>query len=126
MREPFTILIADRNRHVREFLKREMEAAGYKIRLAKTGREVLQFAYLQDPLDLIILDPDLPEAEELGLLAKLQDRIPNLPVVLHAFPFRNGNRPPDTLSTAIFVEKSGNSIEGLKEAVTHLLQNAVP
>lgn len=103
-----------------------MMAAGYEVRLAKTGREVLQFAYHHDPLDLIILDPDLPGAEQLDILEKLQDRIPTLPVVIHAFPFEEGKKPPDALNTASFVEKSGNSIEGLKKAVIDLLENSVP
>lgn len=46
----FTILIADRNSNVREFLKREMMTEGYRVRLAKDSREVLKWAFSQAPL----------------------------------------------------------------------------
>jgi DNA-binding NtrC family response regulator len=116
---PFTILIADRNRHVREFLKREIRAEGYSVLLAKTAREVLDAVYDSETVDILILDPDLPEASELGLLEQLTDRIPPLPVIIHAF------RPHDTegkadLSGGAFVEKQGDSIERLKTALVEL------
>lgn len=37
MAKKFTILTADRNRNVREFLKREMIAEGYRVKVAKIG-----------------------------------------------------------------------------------------
>ena len=116
-----TILIADKNRHVREFLKREMIAEGYKVRLAKSGREVLEWAYYNDPLDLLILDPDLPDASEIAIIEKLQNRIPTLPVVLHAYRSDYANNP-SFLSTTAFVEKTASSIEGLKKAVSEILR----
>ncbi|MBW1738006.1 MAG: response regulator [Deltaproteobacteria bacterium] len=75
MAKKFTILIADRNRNVREFLKREMIAEGYRVRLAKNGQEVLKLAYQHGPLDLLILDMDLPDAIEIPVLEVLGDRI---------------------------------------------------
>ena len=116
-----TILIADKNRHVREFLKREMIAEGYKVRLAKSGREVLEWAYYNEPLDLLILDPDLPDASEIAIIEKLQNRIPTLPVVLHAYRSDYVNNP-SCLSMAAFVEKNGSSIEELKKAVSEILR----
>ena len=71
MKQGFTILIADRNPHIREFLRREMMAEGYRARLAKNGREVLRLVYQRGPLDLLILDPDLPDAGEVPVLEKL-------------------------------------------------------
>jgi len=116
----FAILIADRNPNVREFLKREMMAEGYRVRLAKNCREVLRWVYHYEPLDLVILDPDLPDASEVPLLEKLNDRIPTLPVVVHTF-----STDYDTLinssSPVAFVEKEGNSIEGLKKVVFDML-----
>jgi len=117
----FTILIADKNRHVREFLKREMLAEGYQVRLAKSGREVLKWAYYNEPLDLLILDPDLPDASEIDIIDKLQNRIPTLPVVIHAYRSDYANCH-SLLSTAAFVEKNGSSIEGLKKAVSEIFR----
>ena len=120
MNKPHTILVADRNSHVREFLQRELKAEGYDIRLAKCGREVLKWAYLLQFLDLIILDLDLPDLDEQALFCKLQDRIPALPIVIHSFQTEGAKRSMN-YEHAIFVEKRGNSIEKLKKVVNDLL-----
>ena len=56
MAEPPKILIADRNRHVRDFLRRELHAEGYRIEVARDGREVLNHLQGHEPPDLLILD----------------------------------------------------------------------
>ncbi|MBW1698878.1 MAG: response regulator [Deltaproteobacteria bacterium] len=123
MREGFTILIADRNPHVRELLKREMIAEGYKVRLAENGRDVLKWSYDSSPLDLLILDPDLPDIDESALFARLADRIPALPMVIHTF-FSDFDVPSSTSGTVAYVEKGGSSIENLKQVVTKFLNKA--
>jgi DNA-binding NtrC family response regulator len=125
LEKDFTILIADRNRHVREFLKREMMAAGYRVRLAKNGREVLEQVYHHEPLDLLILDLDLPDSGEAAILESIEDRIPTLPVVVHSFLSEYANHPA-VLSTAVFVEKKGSSIEPLKRVVFDVLNKSNP
>ena len=122
MNKQHTILIADRNSHVRGFLKRELTAEGYDIRLAKCGREVLKWAYRLEPLDLIILDLDLPDIDEHSLFSKLNDRIPVLPIVIHSFQ-PNGVKSAVNYEYAVFVEKGGNSIEKLKTVVNDILSS---
>ena len=116
----FTILIADRNPHVRKYLKREMGAVGYRVRLAENGREVLKWSYAPDPLDLLILDPDLPDMDGSILLARLSDRIPALPMIIHAF-LSDEEMPANIGGEVAFVEKKGNSIEYLKTVVAAML-----
>jgi len=113
----FTILIADRNRHVREFLLRELTADGYRVKLARNGEETLKTVYDQEPLHLVILDPDF--ADRSDILEKIQDRIPALPVVVHTLsPERlEGLWLSDTVT---IVEKRGNSILNLKQLVCTL------
>ena len=120
MKKNFTLLIADRNPHVRTFLQREMTAAGYQVRLADTGREVLKRAFQGEPLDLIILDPDLPDADEAHVLEHLLNRIPVLPVVVHTYPSEHGSDSKD-MNDVIFVEKKGSSVERLKQVVHETL-----
>ena len=86
MHKMFTILIADRNPHVRKLLERELRAEGYQVRLAENAREVFKWTFHHEPLHLIILDPDLPDAADVSILEKLLDRIPALPVVVHTYP----------------------------------------
>ncbi|MGD9335223.1 MAG: response regulator [Desulfobacterales bacterium] len=121
MKKEFKILIADRNQHVREFLKREFMAEGYRVGLAKNVQEVLKKVYHSETLDLLILDPDLPGAEILSLFKKLQDRIPYLPVVVHTY-LKDYTNHTDILSDVAFVEKSGSSVEGLKKMVCEILE----
>ncbi|MBL0732704.1 MAG: response regulator [Desulfosarcina sp.] len=125
MKEKYKILIADRNPHVREFLKREVEAEGYQVRLAKTGKEVLKWAYHQEQVDLLILDLNLPDENELRVLEKLQDRIPALPVVVHGFSSDHAENPDIfNKTTVFFVEKKGNSVEHLKQLVYNIFQKS--
>jgi len=117
----FKILVADRNQHVREFLKRELMAEGYRVRLAKNVQEVINKVYHTETLDLLILDPDLPGTDKLALLKKLQNRIPALPVVVHTY-LADYTDTTNELSKLFFVEKSGNSVENLKKVVHEILR----
>ena len=123
VKKDFTILIADRNPHVRKFLKREMLAAGYQVRLAENGREVLKIAFHQESLDLLILDPNLPDTDAAPLLTQLQNRIPLLPIVVHTFLSEYPD-PSDSFGVDAVIEKNGNSIENLKTVVTKILNRS--
>ena len=121
----FTILISDRNRNVRELLKREMMAEGYRVRLAKSAREILKLVYHYEPLDLLILDPDLPDAGESFVLERVSDRIPTLPVVVHTYSIDHESPHADH-NKVTYVEKNGSSIEHLKKVVYELLNKPNP
>lgn len=125
MQEPFSILIADRNPHVRRFLRREMMEEGYHVRLAKNAREVMELVFNRDHLDLLILDLDLPDASELDILQKLQEHFPVLPVVVHTFLSEYVNHS-FVLSSAAFVEKEGSNIDRLKTVVREILRKSYP
>jgi len=115
-----TILIADRNPHVRAFLAREMRVEGFRIRLARNCKELLKWLYHPEPLDLIILDPDLPDEGGQEILLKLYDRIPAIPVVVHSWS-ADYVRPPDESDSVWYVQKEGSSIEELKRRVHTIL-----
>jgi DNA-binding NtrC family response regulator len=121
LRSEYTILIADRNSHVREFIKREMTEEGFKVIIAETGKDVIKMVSQCLPLDLVLLDPDLPDMEEALLLKKIGDRFPPIPVVIHAFDSEKTNYFL-YLKQAAFVEKGGQSIELLKTVVIEVLE----
>lgn len=125
MKKEFNLLIADRNPHVRKFLRREMTAEGYQVRLAKSAREVLNRVYSSEPFDLIILDPDLSDASEVNLFERLEDRIPALPIVIHGFLI-DYQESSTVNRSATFVAKQGNSSETLKKVVYELLSKSHP
>ena len=114
---PGRILIADRNRHVREFLRRELLTEGYRVEAARDGREVLQMLNGENPPDLLILDLELPYVTELKVLELLQERLPSLPVVIHSFLPEAESHFPEA---ATFLEKREDT-DLLKEVVAHLL-----
>jgi CheY-like chemotaxis protein len=114
---PGKILIADRNRHVREFLRRELLAEGYQVEVARDGREVLERFNGQDPPDLLILDLELPYAAELKVMETLHEQRPSLPVVIHSFPPESGQNLP--AAAAFLVKREDTNL--LKKVVAELL-----
>ncbi|MFC1822853.1 response regulator [Thermodesulfobacteriota bacterium] len=125
MRKKFTILITDRNRYIREFLRREMMAEGYHIELAKNCKEVLQRIYNDDQPELLIFDLDMPDGDGLELLKKLQLSVPTMPVIVHSF-LSEFAIPSGLPGLIAFVEKGGNSINSLKKVVLDVLQKTYP
>lgn len=121
----YRVLIADKNPRIRNFLKREFTTAGYFVRLAENGEQLLKIIYGPTQLDLLIMDPDLPDADFTYLSKKLHDRVPQLPVVLHTLDTDlKGTRP--SLHLAQWVEKNGCSVENLKKAVAGILSETRP
>ena len=124
VKENFTLLIVDRNRNIREFLQRELIADGYRVLLACDGRQVLKIIEIEAP-DLVILDPDIPYADELKLFEQLQNCNLPIPLVIHTLL-------PDYPShsfiqkAAGFVEKDGNTINNLKDTITQVLRRHYP
>lgn len=125
MVKEFTILISDKNKNVREYLRREMAAEGYRVLLAKSAREVLEWIYRSESIDLLILDPQLLDADEMHLINKINDRLPSLPVIVHSFSL-DYPKQFDFLGLVSFVEKEGKSIEHLKKAISELLDDPIP
>ena len=125
MAAQFTILIADRNPHVRDFLRRELISAGYRVQLAKDGREVLRMTRADEPSELLILDLDMPYVSGLTILEELQNRKSSLPVVIHTLLTEHAKHPA-VQRAAGFWEKRGDNIDGLKATVTQVLRKYYP
>jgi DNA-binding response OmpR family regulator len=121
MNGEFHILIADRNRHVREFLQRELRADGYCVQVARDGREVLLTLNGDQRPDLLILDLDIPHEGWPALLRQIRRDAPSTPVVIHTLLTEFVGHP-DLLDTAVFLEKSGNT-DMLKRTVREVLMN---
>ena len=118
------ILIADRNRHVRDFLRRELSAEGYLVDVAKDGREVMGRINGDDPPHLLILDLEIPYLDEAEVWARLKDRQPPLPVVIHTFL----PEYPTNLTlpiAAAFLEKKGDT-DQLKMVVAEVIGKHYP
>jgi DNA-binding NtrC family response regulator len=117
-------VIADRNPRVRGFLQREMSKEGYRIRLVENAQDLLQLISNHEPIDLIILDPDLPDAVEAELLNALQNLTPPVPVVIHThYP---QHLPGADTPFIITVEKGGSSVERLRQIAERILRQQPP
>jgi DNA-binding response OmpR family regulator len=121
MNSEFHILIADRNRHVREFLQRELRADGYCVQVARDGREVLLSLNGEQRPDLLILDLDIPYESWRALLGQIRRDAPITPVVIHTLLTEFAGHP-DLANAAAFLEKSGNT-DMLKKVVREVLMS---
>ena len=117
-----TILIADRNSHVRMFLMREMMSFGYCVKLAGTGENVMTMADAPGSVDLLILDPDLPGLDTLSFLSTMRAKHPALPILLHTYRHHDEASILGDGEGLTVIEKTGDSVERIKEAVVKLLQ----
>lgn len=121
----FRILVADRNRHVREFLSRELaKDSFFVLETAADGLELLTRLQRSPLPDLLVLDLELPLLQVCEMAEKLREMGVEIPIVLHSFP-------PEVLipckleEIGPFVEKSEN-IQGLKETIWESLKKAYP
>lgn len=115
------ILIADKNPNIRSLIMRELKSEGYHVRHAGTVSEILyNISGLSGHPILLILDPDLPDAEHTSLEKVLNERIPQIPIIIHALKpdFLNQNR---FVHAKEIIEKNDKSIEMLKDALAKSL-----
>lgn len=124
MANPGKILIADRNRHVREFLRRELTREGYLVEVVKDGRELLSRVAGAEPPQLLILDLEIPYLDETELWERLQACQPPVPVVIHTFLPEYPTHLTVPLAAA-FLEKRGDT-DQLKAVVAEVLGKKYP
>jgi DNA-binding NtrC family response regulator len=75
------ILVVDDETPIRELLDSYFRKRGYKVTTAETAAEALRLAD-EVPLNLIILDIVLPDADGLELLGNFKAAHPNLPIII--------------------------------------------
>ena len=82
-REPATVLVVDDDRALREELARALEAQGFQA-VTVDGAEQFRSAIAAHPVDLILLDADLPWLDGLEFCAVLkgQRALRDIPVIL--------------------------------------------
>jgi len=117
----FKIIIADRNRNVRNLLQRELFDEGYRVILAGEDRELLRLLHDDDTADLLILDPDIPCHVTLSELINLiHGRRPALPIVIYTF-FSDDLNYKDMPGVTICLEK-GEDISLVRTMVADLIK----
>lgn len=124
MDHSFHLLVADRNRHVRELLRRELLEEGYSVELAKDSQEVMAILGGSRNPDLLILDLDIPNLAGVSMLESLLERKPALPVVIHTLEAESAGMP-SLKDVAAWVEKSGDT-DRLKRVIHDVLKKSYP
>lgn len=124
MSKGFRILIADRNRNIREFLKQELTTEGYTVHLANNGKDVLKMIDAESP-DLLIIDLDTPYLDELEFIEQLQNKKRHIPVIIHTF-LAGYKDHPVFQTGAVFVEKNGTNINALKAMIASVFLKHYP
>ena len=125
MKKIFTILVADRNRNVRDFLRRELSAEGYEVAVAGDGDRILAEIERENGVDLLVFDLEMPDADSSKIFERTQKRQPPLPVVIHTFLTEESERNFSLNKGEIYIEKSGN-IDHLKTAIADMLKRFYP
>lgn len=117
--EKIRILLTDRNRHVRELLRRELADEGYEVAVARDAQEILGLLAQGGVPDLLILDVEIPYMTETNLLASLKENYASLPVIIHSFQPDN---PGELIAAdaAAFLEKTENP-QQLKTTIAALV-----
>ena len=114
------ILLADDNRHIREFCQQALEQEGYEVVLARDGQEAARAAQ-REPLDLAILDIGMPIVDGYEAAAQIRAFAPALPILF--FSSRPIARPALSELAAASIEKTADLAE-LKTAIARLLSPA--
>lgn len=117
----FTILIADRSRANREFLRREFLREGYGVRLARECGEVWTILKGFDPPDLLILDLEIPACGGWGLLGRLRREMPELPVIVLHTPETAYARERALECAVALLAKDLRRVDRLKKLTAEIL-----
>lgn len=75
------ILIAEDDRRVRESLERALTLEGYEVVTARDGARALEL-HAETPVDLLLLDVSMPNADGLSVCRRIRDRGDETPVLM--------------------------------------------
>jgi DNA-binding NtrC family response regulator len=119
------LLIADPKKNVREFLKREMHQNGYRVLTAKTGKEIMAVLKNDPSIELLIIDPNLPDVTDWSIFTLIENHTPRLPVIIHTY-IQDYAEHVLTHGSVHFIEKRGNSVSSLRKIIEKVLRETKP
>ena len=115
------ILFCDQNKHVRQFIRRELESDGYEVITAGKSSEILEIIKSNEPPHILVVDPDVFLFENKDILSEIKNHAPKIRIIIYTLL-------ADLLSNPIlrdakaFVEKAGDP-EMLKQTIKDVLEN---
>ncbi len=115
MQKELVILIAERNPHIRNLVRRELMNEGYYVFTVENVLQLKNYICMRRAPDVLVLDPDLPGSEA-STVQGLLTNFPQVPIIIHGFgadEWKERNR----LKPYALVEKTANSISVLKNRI---------
>ncbi|MCB9494008.1 MAG: hypothetical protein H6681_01030 [Desulfobacteraceae bacterium] len=110
-----TIIITDKNPHIRMLISREFEGLNCNIEKDFSQDEIIENLKKTGPVYTIILDPEALTVNPLIFLKKIIQISPETIVIIHAYDeWRDIFYLTENL---FFIEKNGESIENVKRFV---------
>jgi two-component system KDP operon response regulator KdpE len=76
----YTVLVAEDERPLRDFVRRNLEVRGYKVLAASSGLEAMAF-FNSEPVDLVIVDLMMPHMDGLEVIRRIRQSS-QVPVVV--------------------------------------------
>jgi CheY-like chemotaxis protein len=113
------ILIVDDEKHICELYKSELEDDGYKVSVANSGKEALDFVETTRP-DLILVDIQMPGMDGIELLEKLLGKDMGIPIILNT-AYSHYREDFTTWGADAYVVKSSDTTK-LKAEIKRLLK----
>ncbi len=107
------ILIAERNPHIRDLVKRELISVGHYVFTVENTSQLKNWMYMRRAPDVLILDPDLPGGEKQNMWDLLAP-YPQMRIIIHSL-VKETDIDSARRRRMVFVEKNGNSITCLKQ-----------
>lgn len=104
MGKDFTILVADPNPNVRQFLARELTGSGYHVVTAENYKELFQYITGATPPDLIIFDLNLPHTNGFDALRRINCLMPPIPTIIYSY-LAEYEKHPESRKVEAFVQK---------------------
>jgi CheY-like chemotaxis protein len=122
VKKELKILIVDRSRRVREFMKRELEKDFHSVHLADSHSELIEKLKVIKDFNLLILDPDLPDAADTAdaIMTVVSEKVPSTPVIIHTY-LSEFHSVPKMKSIIAKIEKNGNSIDNIRKTISEYL-----
>lgn len=108
------ILVVDDEESIHLLYREELEDEGYQVFSAMNGEEALK-VFESIPIDLVVLDINMPGMNGIGVLRQLKAKKPTLPVILST-AYSEYKHDIGSWASDDYVVKSAN-LEELKSSI---------
>ena len=91
------VILIERNKHVRQFISRELLTMGYRVRAFRNGSEFLENLDTTGRGDPIVIERELADMDIYLAIKAIRTHRPTQPIIVHAFDDENGFPPDENL-----------------------------